>query len=84
MERNLPRTGVAEPSLNSTKSMIGIIGEQHAKSGEHCDSVPRLPKIVESPEDYVRRVIAEKGLSHAKVAQRARQLGGELSPYVNR
>lgn len=39
---------------------------------------------VETPQDYVRRIIAEKGLSHVKVAQRAKQLGGKLSPgYVN-
>jgi len=35
---------------------------------------------LETPSDYVRRIIKEKGLSHVKVAQRARQLGGELSP----
>src|SRR5438477_1560251 len=44
-----------------------------------------LPKTTgETPQDYVRRVIAEKGLSHVKVAQRAKKLGGGLSPgYVN-
>lgn len=43
-----------------------------------------MRKTAESPQDYVRRVIAEKGLSHAKVAQRAKRFGGQLSPgYVN-
>jgi transcriptional regulator with XRE-family HTH domain len=48
-------------------------------------SVFALPKAqTETPSDYVRRIIAEKGLSHVKVAQRAKALGGELSPgYVN-
>lgn len=48
-------------------------------------SVFTLPKIqTADPSDYVRRIIAEKGLSHVKVAQRAKALGGDLSPgYVN-
>ena len=37
-------------------------------------------KPKESLRDYVRRVIAQKGLSHVKVAERARKLGHDLSP----
>lgn len=53
--------------------------------GRDSASLSAVPKAqVESPSDYVRRIIAEKGLSHVKVAQRAKALGGELSPgYVN-
>lgn len=53
--------------------------------GRDSASLFAVPKAqVESPSDYVRRIIAEKGLSHVKVAQRAKALGGELSPgYVN-
>lgn len=34
--------------------------------------------------DYVRRIAFEKGLSHVRIAERAKQLGGTLSAgYVN-
>lgn len=67
--------------LESTK----IVGE---KDNYLADAFGRLLGLaknsVETPQDYVRRIIAEKGLSHVKVANRAKQLGGKLSPgYVN-
>jgi transcriptional regulator with XRE-family HTH domain len=41
-------------------------------------------KPPENLSDYVRRIAAEKGLSHVKIADRAKALGGTLSPgYVN-
>lgn len=41
-------------------------------------------KNKETLRNYVKRIIAEKGLSHVKVAERARALGGTLSAgYVN-
>lgn len=62
-----------------------IIGEKANYLSAAFDRVCLLNRNhVESPQDYVRRIIAEKGLSHVKVAQRAKQLGGELSSgYVN-
>ena len=44
-----------------------------------CVDVPR-----ESPQDYVNRVMAEGGLSHRSVAERANALGHKLSAgYVH-
>lgn len=41
-------------------------------------------KAKETLSEYVRRVAAEKGLSHVKIAERAKRLGGTLSAgYVN-
>jgi transcriptional regulator with XRE-family HTH domain len=62
-----------------------IVSEKDKDLGENFDSVSCLPKNpLETPQDYVRRIIADKGLSHVKVAQRAKKLGGDLSPgYVN-
>lgn len=41
-------------------------------------------KAAETLSEYVRRIAAQKGLSHVKIAERAKRLGGSLSAgYVN-
>ena len=56
--------------------------------GDESDTIPSPMKThkksAENLSDYVRRIAAEKGLSHVKIADRAKRLGGTLSPgYVN-
>lgn len=68
--------------MDSSTKIVAIKDNYLGGLGGSVFALPK--KQTESPSDYVRRVIAEKGLSHVKVAQRARALGGELSPgYVN-
>lgn len=47
-------------------------------------SMKSYKKERETLSSYVRRIAAKKGLSHVKIAERAKQLGGTLSAgYVN-
>lgn len=61
-----------------------ILGKEKSLIGGRLAILRSAMKSRETLQDYVRRIVAEKGLSHVKVAQRAKRLGGKLSAgYVN-
>ena len=66
----LEATIISKFSINISGGKLAILGNPM--------------KRVESPQDYVNRILSETGMSHVRVAERAKAMGRKLSPgYVH-
>lgn len=68
----------------STKILCALDNYFDGESDRIESPMKTHKKTLETLSDYVRRIAAAKGLSHLKIADRAKKLGGTLSGgYVN-
>lgn len=68
----------------STKIICAIDNYFDRESDTILSPMKTHKKVFETLSDYVRRIAASKSLSHVKIANQAKKLGGTLSSgYVN-